>query len=88
MLDLYLTALAGAPLLSQTMSTRLVAFVKLYDPYKEELHYVGPLPPVPPSSRVADVMPEIRRLARLPEKRRVLLYEEVAFYPRLLVEEV
>ncbi|PNT76885.1 hypothetical protein BRADI_1g55240v3 [Brachypodium distachyon] len=65
----------------------LLVFLKLYDPEKTQLRYIGMLF-VKASSRPSEILPKLRNLAGFRADEEIMLYEEIQFKPPLQCEAI
>ncbi|OMO94425.1 putative Ubiquitin carboxyl-terminal hydrolase [Corchorus olitorius] len=78
--------LRPVPPLAKTKSDILL-FFKLYDPFKEELRYVGRMF-VKRSGLPIEVLPMIKKMAGFGPDEEIELYEEIRFEPAVMCEHI
>ncbi|CAA2968698.1 Hypothetical predicted protein [Olea europaea subsp. europaea] len=65
----------------------ILLFFKLYDPYKEELRYVGRLF-VKSSSKPIEILTKLNELAGFASDEEIELFEEIKFEPSVMCERL
>ncbi|KAG2672498.1 hypothetical protein I3760_13G044700 [Carya illinoinensis] len=72
---------------SEKTKEDILLFFKLYDPWKEELRYVGRLF-VKGSGKPAEILTKLNEMAGFSPDEEIVLYEEIKFEPNIMCERI
>ncbi|XP_035541316.1 ubiquitin carboxyl-terminal hydrolase 13-like isoform X3 [Juglans regia] len=72
---------------SEKTKEDILLFFKLYDPWKEELRYVGRLF-VKGSGKPAEILTKLNEMAGFSSDEEIVLYEEIKFEPNIMCERI